>query len=126
MEINIEGLSASYVPTEKANDKLERARKLGQILIGVAFSLILINFLVLVIKPILDNNSVPLSSVIVVINLLIVLLYLLVNEKVKKILKEDLKVQNRYEESRYFRVKYPRHHIFMMSMSMLQVFLQII
>src|SRR5699024_2693972 len=93
MEIHIEGLSASYAPTETANVKLERARKQGQILIGVAFSLILINFLVLAIKPILDNNSVPLSSVIVVINLLIVLLYLLVNEKVKKILKEDLKVQ---------------------------------
>src|SRR5699024_659650 len=126
MEIHIEGLSASYAPTEKANVKLERARKLGQILIGVAFSLILINFLVLAIIPILDINSLIISPVIVVSNLLIVIVSLLVNENVKKIIKDDMQVQSRYKESRYLRVKYPRHYIFVMSMSMLQVFLQII
>lgn len=126
MDIKISGLFTSYVPSKMANMKLEKARKKTTIILGLAFSLILINFVFLIIRMIVDVNTVLLTSTIVLLNLLIILLYLLANEKIKKVIKEDLELQHRREESRRLRVRYPKDHIVVMTFSMLQVFVQII
>ncbi|HHP3964543.1 hypothetical protein [Staphylococcus saprophyticus] len=126
MDINIDGLTASYSPSKEVINKVEVISKKRSIMVKFICTMFVLNFIVLQLQAWTDMNTVALGAIVIAINLIVVVIHLSLNELCKKAIKQDLIESERMEEARRLRVKYNKDDAIIMIMCFIQVVIQII
>lgn len=83
MTIDIDGLSASYVPSGETDKKIVKINKQKSALLIFISILLLVNLAIIQMQVWTDINTVILGSIIIALNLIIILIHLLINERYK-------------------------------------------
>lgn len=126
MTIDIDGLTASYVPSGETDKKIVKINKQKSALLIFISILLLVNLAIIQMQVWTDINTVILGSIIIALNLIIILIHLLINERYKKAIKDDLLSEDRKEEARHIRIKYKKVDALVMGICFVQVAMQII
>lgn len=128
---SIKGLTASYKPSEQAVKHLYKTAKkrkyMGQsitILMVLSLVFILLN---LISKFAMDSiPSITLTSFVIVCSLLVIVMILSLNEKVRKVIVEDLINQQREKEAKKIRIGYQKEDVYLIRLSLFLVALQVL
>src|SRR5699024_11964878 len=95
------------------------------IIILIVFSLVFI-LLNLISKFEMDSiPSIALTSFVIVCSLLVIVMILSLNEKVKKVIVEDLINQQRAKEAKKIRIGYQKEDVYLIGLSLFLVALQV-
>src|SRR5699024_3207939 len=127
---SIKGLTASYKHSEQAVKHLYKTAKkrkymVQSITILMMFRLVFI-LLNLIFKFEMDSiPSIALTSFVIVYSLLVIAMILSHNEKVKKVIVEDLINQQRAKEAKKIRIRYQKEYVYLIGLSLFLVALQV-
>lgn len=127
---NIKGLTTSYKPSEQAVKRLYKTAKKRKYM-GQSITVLMVLSLVFILLNLISNfvmDSIPsiaLTSFIIVCSLLVIVMILSLNEKVKKVIAEDLRKQQREKEAKKIRIGYQKEDVYLIGLSLFLVALQV-